>query len=219
VQLDQWRRGPQVIAIVSPNAGDGKTTSAIHLALALTAAGRRVILMEFDLRRPDLAQMLRIPAADGLLSLGTNLRPLEEVLVTPRDLHGLRVAVAGTGAGEDVMVSALTERLPQLLDEATRVADYVIVDTAPLGEVSDALGVVPLAHEVIVVARPDNTTRAAFRLVRELFDRYGVVPLGLILVGVGRPHDRDRDPGRAAARTRERRPWLRGSRVTQSRSP
>jgi Mrp family chromosome partitioning ATPase/capsular polysaccharide biosynthesis protein len=217
VQLDQWRRGPQVIAIVSPNAGDGKTTTALNLALALVAAGRRVIVVEFDLRRPDMAQMLRVPAADGLLSLGTSSRRLDEILVSPAEMHGLQVAVAGTGAGEDVMVSALTERLPELLDEATRLADYVIVDTPPLGEVSDALGVVPLAHDVIVVARPDNTTRAGLRLVRELFDRYGVVPLGLILVGVGR--SQERDPRRSAEPARSSRLRPRSSRVSQSRSP
>lgn len=184
VQLDQEDTKPRVIMVTSANSADGKTSAAIHLGLALVAAGNRVIVIDFDLRKPDVGRLLRLPDSGGLVSLVSGRQRLEDVLVPAPQLPPLRVAPAGTGEGDALLLSALTRRLGDILGEARELADYVILDTAPLGEVSDALRLVPHVDDVVVVARPNNTQRQELEAMRDLLARAGVEPVGLIVVGV-----------------------------------
>jgi hypothetical protein len=59
----------------------------------------------------------------------------------------------------------------------------VIIDTPPLGEVSDALRIASQVDDVVVVARPRHTSRSSFLVVRDLLGRFGIVPRGLLVVG------------------------------------
>ena len=183
VQLDQDGTKPRVIMLTSGNSQDGKTNAAVHLGLALVAAGNRVVLIDFDLRKPDIGRLMRLPESPGLVSLLSGRQRLEDILVPAPQLPPLRVAPAGTGEGDALLLSALTRRLPEILGEARELADYVILDTAPLGEVSDALRLVPQVDDVIVVARPNNTQRQDLEAMRDLLARAGVEPVGLIVVG------------------------------------
>ena len=183
VQLDQDGTKPRVIMLTSANSQDGKTNAAVHLGLALVAAGSRVILIDFDLRKPDIARLMRLPESGGLVSLLSGRHRLEDVLVPAPQLPPLRVAPAGTGEGDALLLSALTRRLGDILGEARELADYVILDTAPLGEVSDALRLVPHVDDVILVARPNNTQRQDLEAMRDLLARAGVDATGLIVVG------------------------------------
>jgi capsular exopolysaccharide synthesis family protein len=183
VQLDQDAVSPRVVMLTSASTGDGKTSAAVHLALALVAAGRRVILMDFDLRKPDVARRLGIEEERGLVSLLSSATDLADVLVPAPRLPPLTVAPAGTGEGDVLLLSALARRLPEVLGQARDMADYVILDTPPLGEVSDALRLVPYVDEIIVVARPGNSMRPELELMRDLIERSGRTPAGMILMG------------------------------------
>jgi len=73
--------------------------------------------------------------------------------------------------------------LPEILAQTRELADYVVLDTAPLGEVSDALPIANDVDQIILVARPGHTNRAAFERVHELLERHENTPLGLVIVG------------------------------------
>jgi capsular exopolysaccharide synthesis family protein len=183
VQLDQDARGSRVIMLTSASSGDGKTSTAVSLSLALVAAGHRVILMDFDLRKPDIGRTLGVGPSEGLVGmLGT--ASLEDVLVPAPKLPPLSVAPAGAGEDDFLLLSALIREFDQIMTQARELADYVIIDTSPLGEVSDALRLLPHIDDVIVVARPNNTRRSEFQQVRDLLGRAGVPPLGMVLMGV-----------------------------------
>ncbi len=206
VQLDQDDTKPRVIMLTSANSADGKTSAAVHLGLALVAAGNRVILIDFDLRKPDIARLLRLPESGGLVSLVSGRHRLEDILVPAPQLPPLRVAPAGTGEGDALLLSALARRLGDILGEARELADYVILDTAPLGEVSDALRLVPHVDDVVLVARPNNTQRQELEAMRDLLVRSGVEPVGLIVVGAtGTRASRYHTYGTPSARSRGRR--------------
>jgi Mrp family chromosome partitioning ATPase len=204
VQLDQRDDGPRTVLFTSATAGDGKTSSVVQLGLALASAGHRVILIDFDFRKPDLGNMLSLPPSPGLVGLLKSDRRLAEVLVSISGPEPLLVAAAGSERAEALLLSALTGRLPQILAEARELADYVLVDSAPLGEVSDALRLVPHADDVIVVARPGNTERSDFESVRDLLDRTGVTPIGLLLIATGLRRGRYRTYGAPPAQARRR---------------
>lgn len=183
VQLDQDVSSSRVVMLTSGSSGDGKTSTAVSLSLALVAAGHRVILMDFDLRKPDVAPVLGLEPTEGLVAM-LGSATLDDVLVPAPKLPPLRVAPAGAGEEDFLLLSALIRELGDILAEARGRADYVILDTAPLGEVSDALRLVPHVDDVIVVARPNNTRRAEFHQMRDLLARAAVTPLGMVMMGV-----------------------------------
>jgi capsular exopolysaccharide synthesis family protein len=184
VQLEQTRRPVGTIMVTSPTKGDGKTTSAINLAVSLAAAGKRVIILDFDLRHPQVAAEMRIPNArrvSELVGPGVDLRGL---LVRPSELRTLSVLAVRFDHSDVELTDSATWRLPEFIEQARALADHVIIDTPPLGEVSDALALTQVVDEILVVARPGNTNRSHLRILRELLERAGKAPYACILVGV-----------------------------------
>lgn len=182
VQLAPGTEGARVIMVTSASTGDGKTTSATNLAAAMVGAGHRVILIDFDVRRPDVARVLGLGETRGLAALLSSHTSLTDLLVQAPKLPALRVVPAGT-EGDVVLLEALSRRLPEVLAQAREVADYVVVDTAPLGEVSDALRLVDHVDDIIFVTRPGHTARTALELTRELLTRTGRQPTGQLVIG------------------------------------
>jgi capsular exopolysaccharide synthesis family protein len=183
VQLEQKPGEHRRLMVTSGSSQDGKTTSAINLAFALVGAGHRVILIDFDLRKPGVASTLGIEGERGLVSLIGPDASLADALVPAPQLPTLKVLPAG-GEGDVILLEALTRRLPDLLEEAEELADYVVIDTAPLGEVSDALRIADAVDDIIVAARPGHSNRAHFLTMRDLLQQGGINPLGYLVVGV-----------------------------------
>jgi Mrp family chromosome partitioning ATPase/capsular polysaccharide biosynthesis protein len=181
VQIEQLGSTSRTIMVTSGSGGDGKTSVAINLALALVASGHRVVVMDLDVRKPDLTRLLGLSDAADVMKLVTARAAVDDLLVHAPRLPPLVVMPGGRGEGEIVLLAALARRLPAILAEARSVADYVIIDTAPLGRVSDALQIVPHVDEVLVVARPGATERPHFELLRDLLSRAGVVPAGIVM--------------------------------------
>jgi capsular exopolysaccharide synthesis family protein len=185
VQLDTDARpdeeGARLILITSGSSGDGKTTSAISIATALAEADHRVILMDLDLRKPDLGSVLRVDGGPGITSLLDEPSRLSLALAQG-NVPRLSVLPAGPEASEDLLRPVIA-RMPEMIAQLREMADYVVIDTPPLGEVSDAYQLLPFVDEVIVVARPTNTRRASFQFMRDLLARANRTPLGMIIVG------------------------------------
>ncbi len=208
IQLDQQTIPGRVVMLTSASSGDGKTTSTLNLALALVGAGHRVIVMDFDLRKPDVERQLGLDAkGGGLVSLLSATTSLADVLRPAPGLAPLRVFSVAGEPGDTRLLQALSLRMREILAEASALADYVVIDTPPLGEVGDALPIAALADDVLVVGRPGNTDVGGLELTRDLLTRAGIEPLGWIVIGVdgarssylagadGRDGARDKRPG------------------------
>ena len=182
VQLERQPGGHRTVLMTSASAGDGKTTSALNLALSLVAGGHRVLLIDFDLRKPELARVLGIEGKRGLVATLTGT-PLSEIVVPAPQLPPLQVVTAANTAGDVALLESLRRRLPAILEEARTLADYVVIDTPPLGEVSDAITIADHVDDIVVVARPGHTNRVNLETARELLAASGVVPTGLLVVG------------------------------------
>jgi capsular exopolysaccharide synthesis family protein len=161
--------GVSVVAVSSPMAGDGKTTTAINVAGVLGHGGGRVLLIDADLRNPSLAGHLMVPSeAPGLVDamLDPSLT-LADVVVSPSHL-AFDVLPAGrsTATPYDVVRSP---RLGALLDEARGRYGSVILDTPPLIRVSDGRIIERSVDGVLMVVAANRTPRklvaAALRLV------------------------------------------------------
>jgi len=187
LQIDQRRSdsggGGRTIVVTSPSQGDGKSTTAICLALAQAAAGHKIILIDCDLRRPDIGTRLGLASSKGLVTLLSTPARLKDVLQPMDTLPPLRVLTAAGGVGDVGNMQLLARRAALIFAEARTLADYVIVDTAPLGVVGDALALTPYADELLLVGRMHHTDRRAVQNVVELLDRANTPPSGWVLIG------------------------------------
>ena len=166
-----------VIMVTSAGAGDGKTTVAAALAAAFAEADQSVIMLDLDLRKPDLRRLLEV---DETRTTAPPVGPSGAPMPVPK-LPG--VEIFPTPRGNMAIVEMVVQRLPLLINQARRTADYVIIDTAPVGEVSEALRVATMCDQIVFVARPRHTDRRRLTLARDLLDRAGLRPVGMVLVG------------------------------------
>jgi capsular exopolysaccharide synthesis family protein len=176
--------GSRVFLLTGSSPAEGKTTSSIGLATALAQTGAEVILIESDLRRPTIAQALGLRArGHGAEHVLTGDVELEDALEqAPFDGLRLRVlAVHRPGAELADRLSVATSK--RLVDQARELADYVVIDSPPLTEVSDALPLAQLADEVLIVARIGTTRLSKLARLHEMLSSQGARATGILVVG------------------------------------
>ena len=178
----------KVILITGSSPSEGKTTTAVNLATSLALAGSRVILIESDLRRPVLSGVVGArPEHGGVVSVLIENTTLAESLV-PSSTYGpnLRLLLSDYEGGwiAELFSIPTAERMVQ---DARRMADFVIIDSAPLNEVVDALPLALQADEVLVVVRLGTTRLDKLAQLSELLAENGVRPVGFAVVGTPRP--------------------------------
>jgi capsular exopolysaccharide synthesis family protein len=171
----------QVILITSPEAGDGKSSTAANLAMAYAESGQSVLLVNWDLWRPIPARVFdadESPGVSEFLEAG-NASLVHYVHST--SVPGLHLVPAGKLGHQP---GAQLEAELRLLEEARSLADVVIIDTAPLLAASVTRELVTMADVVVLVSRAGRTTSPAAERTAELLERLGAPTLGLALVGV-----------------------------------
>ena len=170
-----------VVAITSAMTGDGKTTAAVSLASVSAGMGPDVILFEADFRTPQVAERLGAKPERDLIALIATDDPLGTVATTVPGTRGVKF-IPAPPPDNMVMVERLSELIPGILAERARREDaFVVVDTAALGEVSDALPIVAGADQVVVAVRMGHTTGTAIESLRSSLERAGVRPAGYVV--------------------------------------
>jgi succinoglycan biosynthesis transport protein ExoP len=174
------------VLITSSAEGEGKSTTAINYAVSLAMAGRRVLLIEGDLRRPTLGRALGIPnVSAGVGAVLINQISMEDAIVNSDLYDNLGfLLVERTSLSLVDRLSLPTAR--ELVEEAKALADYVVIDSPPLTEISDAL---PLAQEVdavLIVARIGTSRLKRLENLGEILEQGGVRPAGVVVVGQDR---------------------------------
>lgn len=175
----------RTVMITSPAQGDGKTTVAVNLALALARDGRKVILVDADLRHPQVAIRLGIESGSGLADCLAGQAEVADSLV--------EVEIGQSGGGRLLVLPEVGRppnpaRLlgsPQMEEvlEACQEAEIVIIDTPPVLSVSDALPLLRLVSGIVVVAKIGATTRDALRRTRQVLRTAHGSVLGAVATG------------------------------------
>jgi polysaccharide biosynthesis transport protein len=173
-----------VVAVTSPHSGDGKSSTASNLAISLAQAGRRVLLIDADLRKPSQQRIHGLAKEPGLSNVLGGSAGLSRVVQ--------RTAVANldlvaTGPEPPNPAELLTSpRLAALLEEARPLYDLVLVDSSPILAVTDPAILGAAADGVVLVVRPSRLKVHDAERVAEQLGSLGTPVLGMVLNGVGR---------------------------------
>jgi capsular exopolysaccharide synthesis family protein len=172
--------------VTSSDESEGKSTVAVNLSSALAAVGRRVILIEADMRRPTAATILKVRRdAPGLSDLLVSGDALEDVLIEVPSVPGLAVLPSGTVPpnSADLLSGG---RMPEVLALAREAADVVVVDSPPLLPVADTRVLLRLngVDGVIMIGRAGVTRRDRLRSAVRILAQSGLRVFGMVVTDV-----------------------------------
>jgi capsular exopolysaccharide synthesis family protein len=177
----------QTLLVTSPMASEGKTTLAANLGVTMARAGLRVIVVDLDLRRAQLAPMLGAPNDFGVMSVLLGEHTLAEVLYEVPISQGvpkLRLLPAGPLPPNPSEIMG-TARMAELINSLKSAADVVILDTPPLVPVTDALVLSGRVDGVVLVASAGSTRRRHLTRATEYLEQADAPVIGAVLNNSG----------------------------------
>jgi capsular exopolysaccharide synthesis family protein len=173
------RDGVKKLMLTSARAQEGKTFTTANLGVALAQAGRRVVLVAADLRRPRLQQYFFNPNGVGLAEvLSGDKGPVDALAWAGID--NLWVLHSGSPGGNPDLFSD-PKTLHDVLAELESVADFVLIDSAPILGVSDAIALAPMADAVLLVADASRGGGTAIEEAARQLERIGANLIGAVL--------------------------------------
>ena len=174
--------GPNVkaVGITSYGAAEGKSTVSLQTAMALAQTGKRVLLVDADLRRSVLAARLRVKnKLEGLSHYLCGQANASE-LIRETDLPGFYIMFSGTRVPNSAELLG-SDNFAKLIPALKDTFDYVVVDTAPLGQVIDCAVIAPVLDGVVMVVDATHNSYKLERRIKAQIEKGGGKVLGAVL--------------------------------------
>lgn len=171
---------PLILLVTSANVGEGKTTIAANLAVIMARAGKKVVLIDTDLRKPNQHRLFGISNSFGLTSLLLDQRRSVESVAVETSVQNLRLIPSGPlppNPAELLLSQPMQKRLTQFSD----LADIIIFDSPPVLAVDDATILSTFCDGVILVVDSTRTRGGVVRRSKEALERVGANILGVAL--------------------------------------
>jgi len=169
----------KTILVTSPEPGDGKTTSASNLAIAIAQTGRSVLLLDADFRKPTQHKNLDIKDAVGLSSVLAGREPLAKA-IQHTGVDGLDILPCGPIPANPSEILNSRE-FGELVDNLAEKYDHIIFDSPPVNAVTDARILGAVCDATILTLRADKSTRKAGEHARNALLGVGARVLGAIV--------------------------------------
>ena len=175
--------GPQLILFTSATPSEGKTTTASNLAVILSQRGTRVLLMDADLRRPNIHHRFGLNGKVGLSTVLSGQTYLADSVQTLREAPGLDILTSGpVPPFPTEMLSS--ETMANLLDQARGIYTHVVIDSPPIMSVTDGVVLSQMVDAVVLVVRHAKSSKHIVRRGRDLLVRSGATLVGIVLNAV-----------------------------------
>ena len=182
------KEGQKVIMFTSSTSGEGKTFNAANLAVSFALLGKKVILLGLDIRKPALGRLF------NLSDRNRGITPLLNKERIGADEIKSQIQPSGVNANLDLMLAGpippnptellARENLGMILDELKRTYDYIILDTAPIGLVTDTLQIGKLADVTVIICRADYTTKSSFEIINEVANEKKLPNMCVVINGI-----------------------------------
>ncbi len=171
----------KVIQVTSPSGGDGKSILAANLCVCMAQAGKKVLLIDADLRGPRIHQLFGLGTGGGLGSVLAGERALKES-IQDSGIPGLSVLSSGPPSSHpgDLLTAP---RFKEMLDQLREEYDFILVDSPALLSVTDAAAVAARVDGVLLVVRLTRNTRPALGHALEVLAMVGAKVLGVVVNG------------------------------------
>ena len=184
ILLTDFDRRLRSILLTSASPSEGKSTVAAHLAATHAGQGKRTLLIDGDLRRPSVHRLYQVPNSVGLSNVLLQQISWRDALVRMPEPEGLDILPAGpsTRRASDLIGTGLAE----LVEEAAREYDLVVLDAPPLLGFAEPLQMASVVDGVIIVARAGETSRTALASVITTLSRLRANLVGVVLNEVHR---------------------------------
>jgi tyrosine-protein kinase Etk/Wzc len=182
------KEGEKVIMFTSSTSGEGKTFNAANLAVSFALLGKKVVLVGLDIRRPRLAELFEInDHKHGITNLLMRDNPTVEQLhehIIPSGINeNLDLLLAGPIPPNPAEIIA-RKSLEVVIAQLKEIYDYVLIDTAPVGLVTDTLQIGRVADATIYMCRADYTPKASFQLINALSMEKKLPNMSIVLNGI-----------------------------------
>ena len=164
----------KVVMLTSSTSGEGKTFIAANLAVSFALLGKKVVLVGLDIRKPRLSKLFDLNNDEnGITRLLVHDNPSADMVrqqIMPSGVNkNLDLLMAGPIPPNPAEIIA-RESLDRVFDALNEMYDYIIVDTAPVGLVTDTISIGRVTNATIFVSRADYTAKSAFSYLNELSD-------------------------------------------------
>ena len=169
-----------IVGVTSSVRGEGKSTTAVNLAYTLAQSGKRVLLIDADMRLPSVSGKLDIPGKPGLSNLLAGLSEEKDCMIPSGYLENWVILPAGDIPPNPSELLG-SERMHALLERYEKYFDYVVLDLPPLGVVTDALAISEWSDGLIMVVRQNYTERRALNDCMYQIKKIGSKFLGFVM--------------------------------------
>jgi capsular exopolysaccharide synthesis family protein len=173
-----------VIQITSPTPGDGKSTLASNLAVSIAQSGKRVLLIDADMRRPRQHTTFGIESSRGFATVLSGQSEWRESLTESVEIDGLSIMPCGNRPNNPAELSS-SPQIDFLLKEMREEFDFVIIDTPPLLAVTDPTPIAARVDGVVLCLRIKKNVRVSAERANEILTNLGAHCIGLVINGVG----------------------------------
>lgn len=180
ILLSRTGKSSKILMVTSALPQEGKTTTSVNLAIVLAQHGSRVLLIEGDMRRSGISQILHLKSDIGLSTILGQQTGADEAILAVADVPNLSVLPAGPVALHPSEMLA-SSRMRDLIRGLEPQFDHIIIDTPPVLSVTDAALLSALADSTLLVIRAGMTSRAALRRVHDVLSHVDARIMGVVL--------------------------------------
>ena len=174
--------GCKVICTSSSMRGEGKTTTSCNLGYALAEAGKKTLILDGDMRLPQVHKVLNLRQAPGLSNLLTGINT-DESLIQPAGIHDLLSVIAAGDIPPNPSELLASKKMGDIIGLLRKEFDFVLIDLPPIDAVADALIVSKLTDGLILVVRENYVDKAALSSSMRQLKFQQVNLLGFVLNG------------------------------------
>jgi capsular exopolysaccharide synthesis family protein len=173
----------RTLVVTSPTADEDRSTTLANLAVVTAQDGRRVVVVDCDLRRPSQHMLFGLPNTSGVTSALVDDAALANVPLQPTSVEGLEVLTSGPLPPNPAELLG-ARRMRALVERLSGHADLVLFDAPPLVPVTDGAVLAPLVDGVLLVLVAGRSRRDQAARAREILDKVGARLVGVVLTDV-----------------------------------
>jgi tyrosine-protein kinase Etk/Wzc len=182
------REKTKCILVTSSTSDEGKTFVASNLAMSFALARKKTIIIDFDLRKPSISKYFKGNLEIGMSSFFLNELEIEEVIQPSKDLANLHF-ISGGPFIPNILELITEEQLTSLFSYLKHHYDVVIIDSSPIGIISDVILLNKYVDNTLFVVRSNHTKKAMVERAKEFFEQNKLVNPSIIFNGVKKQND------------------------------